>query len=607
MSINQIAMALAPDPNEGATRARTIPDDVKRQLEWAKLLQKQDTSPVYTDTVGAGRAIMQGLGGLFEGYDSAKESQAQAAYMKDLAAGAGVNATPSPGVGKIAEALSPAPANAAPSAVQDAMLPSKAIASIESGGKYDALGPETKTGDRAYGKYQVMGANIPEWTRAHLGQEMTPQQFVASPEAQDAVFKGQFGKYQAKYGPEGAARAWFAGEGGMNNPNAKDILGTSVADYSRKFTTAMGGQPAQVASSDPNFAPQQPPAQPPAPQPQQMAQAQPDRVQALQRIIQNPRATPQERSFALQQLAPDIEFQKGADGSLYAIDKHNPKAGMNKVGALPIEKFEAATTVEGVPGQRNTITNKIESVPGKEASQSDVEYAQQNWKKLNLPDPTSQDPKDRSFWRDYSAKRLGGAGVNVNVENKAEGAEAAERGKGAAKRLNDIADDGAAASTDLAHVGRLRQLMTSVDPGTRTAAMEGLRKATGIALDPNASNVQAAGAIVDYLVPRMRVAGTGASSDRDMASFRAALPSLMGTPGGNAIVTDTLQGMNEYRKARADIAVEYQVGEISAKEAQKRMNALPDPFEKFRAASAPEPAQPAAGTTVIDGYTIRRK
>jgi hypothetical protein len=86
-----------------------------------------------------------------------------------------------------------------------------------------------------------MGANVPEWTKTHLGQAMTPEQFLASPEAQDAVFKGQFGQYAQKYGPEGAAKAWFAGEKGMTNPNAKDQLGTSVQSYADRFTKAYGG------------------------------------------------------------------------------------------------------------------------------------------------------------------------------------------------------------------------------------------------------------------------------------------------------------------------------------------------------------------------------
>jgi len=125
---------------------------------------------------------------------------------------------------------------------------SKAISGIESGGNYAELGPVTKTGDRAYGKYQVMGNNIPEWSKAALGKSMSKEEFLANPQAQEAVFKHKFGEYSQKYGPEGAARAWFAGEGGMNNPNAKDQLGTTVASYGKKFSNAFGtGAPPAAA------------------------------------------------------------------------------------------------------------------------------------------------------------------------------------------------------------------------------------------------------------------------------------------------------------------------------------------------------------------------
>ena len=119
-----------------------------------------------------------------------------------------------------------------------------AIASIESkgSGDYAALGPKIpKTGDRAYGRYQVMGANIPQWTKAALGKSMTPQEFLKNPAAQDAVFDHRFGGYVAKYGPEKAARAWFGGEGAINKPKAKDPLGTDVASYGTKFMAALGG------------------------------------------------------------------------------------------------------------------------------------------------------------------------------------------------------------------------------------------------------------------------------------------------------------------------------------------------------------------------------
>src|ERR1035437_4102809 len=44
---------------------------------------------------------------------------------------------------------------------------------IESGNNYSSLGPvNPKTGDRAYGAYQVMGANVPVWTKEILGQSL---------------------------------------------------------------------------------------------------------------------------------------------------------------------------------------------------------------------------------------------------------------------------------------------------------------------------------------------------------------------------------------------------------------------------------------------------
>lgn len=134
-----------------------------------------------------------------------------------------------------------------------------AIASIESAGSgdYSALGPKVKGGDRAYGRYQVMGNNIAQWSKAALGRSITPQEFLASPELQDAIFDHRFGGYVAKYGPEKAARAWFGGPGAINKPGAKDVLGTDVSSYGKKFVKALGGTLPAMASTP---APAAPPA-----------------------------------------------------------------------------------------------------------------------------------------------------------------------------------------------------------------------------------------------------------------------------------------------------------------------------------------------------------
>ena len=97
----------------------------------------------------------------------------------------------------------------------------KAIAQQESGGNYRAKG-DWVGGDRAYGKYQIMGNNIPSWTQNALGSSMTPQQFLHDKAAQDAVARQYLGQYYRQYGPRQAAMAWNQGVAGMQQGYGKD-------------------------------------------------------------------------------------------------------------------------------------------------------------------------------------------------------------------------------------------------------------------------------------------------------------------------------------------------------------------------------------------------
>jgi hypothetical protein len=118
-----------------------------------------------------------------------------------------------------------------------------AIGGIETGGTRDPYTTvvDTGRGDSVYGRYGIKGSNIPEWTQAALGQRLTPRDFLNSKEAQDTVFDHRFGQYANKYGDEGAARAWYAGEGGMNNPNATDRFGQlNVASYGQNYLNRLG-------------------------------------------------------------------------------------------------------------------------------------------------------------------------------------------------------------------------------------------------------------------------------------------------------------------------------------------------------------------------------
>lgn len=135
-----------------------------------------------------------------------------------------------------------------------------AIASIESAGSgdYRAIGPTHPTLGRALGRFQIMEANLDPWSRAALGRSISADEFMASPEIQDQIFNHRFGGYVNRFGPEGAAQAWFAGPGGVGQMGRSDSLGTSVAEYTRRFNAALGqgGAPAMQA---PAQAPMQPP------------------------------------------------------------------------------------------------------------------------------------------------------------------------------------------------------------------------------------------------------------------------------------------------------------------------------------------------------------
>jgi hypothetical protein len=123
-------------------------------------------------------------------------------------------------------------------ATGDLAAAAKAIRKIESGsfeGNYNAKGVITKNGDRAYGAYQMMGNNIPSWSKTALGRAISINEFLGNKPVQDAIYNKIFGGYAKKYGWEGASRAWFGGEGGMKNWNAKDAVGTSVGSYGSQF------------------------------------------------------------------------------------------------------------------------------------------------------------------------------------------------------------------------------------------------------------------------------------------------------------------------------------------------------------------------------------
>lgn len=257
-------------------------------------------------------------------------------------------------------------------------------------------------------------------------------------------------------------------------------------------------------------------------------------------------------------------------------------------GRRVIDKMTGAPIGPGIPGQSPIAPQWQDGQLMGGFDQAQGRYVSPEAMGAPMPAPAARPPTEDErkafgitgaayFNRAGEPKGIGG-GTTVNVDTKAQSAEETGRGTGLAKRMNDLADDGAKAGEDAMLFQRFGDLLGTVQTGKRTETLERVRQMTGLALDPNTDNVQALNAAIQYVAPRLRVPGAGAQSDRELSNFLASIPSLAGSPEGNKQILGTLAGLVDYRRARANIATQWQLGDLSAKDAQKQIDALPSPF-----------------------------
>lgn len=219
----------------------------------------------------------------------------------------------------------------------------------ETGGAKNPYDSITNSGKnrQAIGKYQVMDSNVPSWTREALGYPLTPAQFRNNPEAQERTAAFKINQYVNKYGPQGAARAWFGGEGAVKGrDNVKDVLGTSVEGYEKTFnqnylqSKTLSGQqnslndygrtgPSPVPLGDPNA--KTPPFAPGLP-PLHTAQTQSPQMTLGPQMAM---ANPNQINWAIL----DQVFGKNKDGQGLHLDRSNTEKGqefkdfMNMMGS----------------------------------------------------------------------------------------------------------------------------------------------------------------------------------------------------------------------------------------------------------------------------------
>lgn len=156
-----------------------------------------------------------------------------------------------------------------------------------------------------------------------------------------------------------------------------------------------------------------------------------------------------------------------------------------------------------------------------------------------------------------------------------------------AKTFATLSDGGIQARGKLAQINRLEGLMANAPQGG-----EGYIKQVagdwGIPTD-GLSDIQAASALIERLVPQQRQPGSGPMSDADLAGFKRSLPRIINQPGGNQLIFQTLRGITQYEIEMGAIADRVANREINPSEARRQIQELHNPLGDFKISDGPTP------------------
>jgi hypothetical protein len=192
------------------------------------------------------------------------------------------------------------------------------------------------------------------------------------------------------------------------------------------------------------------------------------------------------------------------------------------------------------------------------------------------------------------------AETRIAIDQRTESKFREKAGGLTAERFNDYIKSGDEARGMVADLDSLREIGSRVTTGKTAeikAALGPYAEALGVKID-QLGDLQAYNAITAKMAPRMRVPGSGATSDFEMRQYLEALPTLGKTPEGNEIIANTNQMLLKHRQAVSEIASRAMQEELTPREAEKMIRELPDPMAMWKKARGASPAaSPGSGRT----------
>ena len=585
----------------------------RRALAEAAREGSTDTSPVAHWTQGAAR-VVGALSGIVqdrradkaeaEGLASADEYIANDPVLSALIGGRAAPALSSGGVAPVAGPVAGPNqdiANEAMAAIGQPAAASIMPASLirtESGGNLNAYNNEVGAGGvRGHGGRGQFGqARLDDAAAAGIIPRMTPQEYANAPEpVQVAVENWHFGDIDRAIDQSGAlgqtingipmtrdalrAVAHLGGIGGMNQfistqgrYNPSDSFGTSLMEYAQ--THGGGGMSASG-------------------QPVPITGGGGDVVGALASAMSNPwvaqKYGPVINALMDQQMKRgDMQYQQqlAQADPMRQLEMQRARLELDQMRNPEVDPFAGTQVINGqlvgagqdggfqVLGDFNTPEPGFEMVSPQEAAS------------LGLPPGAYQRGADGKI------SSIGNASTVIN--NNMGGDEFAEAfAKGDAAALGTISESGMAAQRNIARIDQRASILETSPTGLAGAAKL-LAGEWGINTE-GLSELQAARAMINSLVPEQRQPGSGPMSDADLNLFKESLPRIINQPGGNQIIISTMRGIAEYDAQGAQIVQRLRAGEIDRAQAFAELQSRPDPMAQFRQTMGAMPQDGASG------------
>lgn len=270
--------------------------------------------------------------------------------------------------------------------------------------------------------------------------------------------------------------------------------------------------------------------------------------------------------------ASDDELWKGAAGQLFAAPS------TSTVGSSVIDNRTGKPIYQGTPEATTT--------------QRDYEYY------ANRETQAGRTPLGPLEY-EQALRRSGANNQNISV-----GGEKFDEQFGSldAKALSETATAGMAAQRNVGRIDQLEKVLSEVPSGAE-ANFKQIAGNYGINLGADTSNIQAAQALINSLVPEQRQPGSGPMSDADLELFKQSLPRIINQPGGNQQIINTMRGVAQYDAEGARIVQRLRLPDgdpqkLTRAQAFEALQSRPNPLANFKAPDAPAltptPTTPAA-------------